>query len=62
MSPQPCPECASGKCQNCDSVTLDEATDEFVECPCYHAGHPRIRPVPNRPTIVPQPNRPTDTL
>lgn len=36
---EPCPECAVGKCGNCDGRTLDHATDEIVPCPCRAAGH-----------------------
>lgn len=39
-----CPECAAGKCPECDGVTWDNLTDAGVRCPCYQlapAGHPR---------------------
>lgn len=36
---EPCPECACGKCNNCDGRTLDHALDEIVPCPCRSAGH-----------------------
>lgn len=36
---EPCPECAVGKCNNCDGRTLDHALDEIVPCPCRDAGH-----------------------
>lgn len=36
---EPCPECACGKCGNCDGRTLDHAIDQIVPCPCRAAGH-----------------------
>ncbi len=35
----PCPECAVGKCGNCDGTALDQERDEIVQCPCRSAGH-----------------------
>lgn len=29
-----CPECAVGKCRNCDGKALNEATDKIVPCQC----------------------------
>lgn len=33
MSAPRCPECRSGKCRNCDGLTLNDS-DQFVGCPC----------------------------
>lgn len=33
---EPCPECAVGKCGNCDGRSIDHVTDEIVRCPCLH--------------------------
>lgn len=32
-----CPECAQGKCGNCDGSALDEGMDDIVNCGCPHA-------------------------
>lgn len=31
----PCPECAAGKCRNCDGQTWDHERDEPGVCPCW---------------------------
>ncbi len=31
-----CPECAAGKCHNCDSTAWDFETDEPCACSCTH--------------------------
>lgn len=31
-----CPECAVGKCGNCDGTALDPHTDLIVACACGH--------------------------
>lgn len=36
---KPCPECAAGKCRNCDGTTWDEHTDSPTVCPCAHRNH-----------------------
>ena len=33
-----CPECAAGKCPNCDGTALDPVTDTIVRCTCDHGG------------------------
>ena len=33
-----CPECAAGKCPNCDGTALDPVTDTIVPCTCDHGG------------------------
>lgn len=38
---EPCPECESGKCSNCDGRTWDNQNDEPDRCPCEVRGHPR---------------------
>lgn len=37
--PTECPECRSGKCQNCTGDTLDPQLDEMVPCGCTGAAH-----------------------
>lgn len=37
--PPPCPECAAGKCGNCDGRTWDRDADDYTDCPCAGAGH-----------------------
>lgn len=32
-----CPECAAGKCRNCDGTTWDDTTDAPTTCPCTHS-------------------------
>lgn len=37
--PEPCPECAAGKCQNCDALTWDNEADLYADCPCFIRDH-----------------------
>lgn len=37
--PRDCPECRSGKHQNCTEWAIDEDTDEVVACDCAEGGH-----------------------
>jgi hypothetical protein len=37
--PEPCPECAQGKCGNCDGTAWDTVRDALGTCPCKAAGH-----------------------
>lgn len=37
-----CPECAAGKCINCDGIAYDSSKDELVECDCRKAGHNKL--------------------
>lgn len=32
-----CPECAAGKCRNCDGTAWDDSADELTGCACGHA-------------------------
>lgn len=34
-----CPECAAGKCGNCDGRAWDFTKDEPVICVCWQRGH-----------------------
>lgn len=34
-----CPECAAGKCDNCNGDTWSVILDMPVPCPCARAGH-----------------------
>lgn len=36
-----CPECAAGKCGNCDDTAWDTGKDEPARCPCSLVAHPR---------------------
>lgn len=36
---QDCPECRQGKHGNCTGWSIDEDTDEIVDCPCAVGGH-----------------------
>lgn len=38
---KPCPECAAGKCGNCDGGSWDLRQDAPATCPCAYADHPR---------------------
>ena len=31
-----CPECVSGKCQNCNGVAWDDKADATTPCECEH--------------------------
>lgn len=44
MSADPCPECRSGKCQNCDGQTWDVERDERAVCPCWTNHKPKETP------------------
>ena len=35
----PCPECAAGKCKNCDGRTWDDEQDDYATCPCAERNH-----------------------
>lgn len=35
-----CPECAAGKCGNCNGDTWDDDLDQPAVCACWCAGHP----------------------
>lgn len=37
--PYPCPECTSGKHDNCDTTTWDELADAPTVCPCHAVSH-----------------------
>jgi len=39
MTAPPCPECAQGKCRNCDDTTWDDLVDGLAACPCAEGGH-----------------------
>ena len=41
-APPICPECAAGKCGNCDGTALDPVDDMIVECDCHVDGHPSV--------------------
>lgn len=34
--PEPCPDCAAGKCSGCDGHTWDNRADALTDCPCDH--------------------------
>lgn len=34
-----CPECAVGKCGNCNGQAWDDETDAPIACPCWVDGH-----------------------
>ena len=31
-----CPECATGKCRNCDGNAWDDEKDDLTPCTCKH--------------------------
>ena len=41
MTVPSCPECAVGKCGNCNGDAWDNERDERVDCTCALAGHGR---------------------